>query len=239
MLSLVMLHHGRTLSVANKNTVLVVAAHSDDEALGCGGTIAKHVDNGDMVFAAFMTDGVGARVSSESKEVDERYVASETALAILGVTKNFRFEFPDNQMDSVPLLSVVKKVESIVSEIKPNIVYTHFAGDLNIDHQVTHRAVMTACRPQAWGTVKEIYCFEVLSATEWSSNASPIFIPQKIIDISEQWKKKQQALKAYAKEMRAAPHSRSIECVEAQAKLRGNTHGFSTAEAFYVERILA
>lgn len=237
MLTLVQQHHGKLLNV-NKNTVLIVAAHSDDEVLGCGGTIAKHVDNGDLVFVAFMTDGVGARISCENKEINERYISSEKAIEVLGVAKSFRFDFPDNQMDSVSLLSVAQKIESVINEIKPNIIYTHFAGDLNIDHQVTHRAVMTACRPQAWCSVKEIYCFEVLSATEWNSNTMVAFIPQKIVNITEQWNRKQSALQAYEKEMRDAPHSRSFECVEALAKLRGNTHGINFAEAFYIERIL-
>jgi LmbE family N-acetylglucosaminyl deacetylase len=232
-----MQHHGRTLNVVSKNTVLVVAAHSDDEALGCGGTIAKHVDNGDDVFVVFMTDGVGARGSSDGS--DERHTASDKALSLLGVKKAYRFDFPDNQMDSVPLLSVAKSVETVLSDVSPNIVYTHFSGDLNVDHQITHKAVMTACRPQSWCSVKEIYCFEVLSATEWNSKSISAFIPQKIVDISAQWKRKTDALACYHEEMRQAPHSRSIECVKALACLRGATHGVDKAEAFFVERIVS
>ncbi len=223
--------------MANKNTVLVVAAHSDDEALGCAGTIAKHVDNGDDVFVVFMTDGVAARGSD--KGIDMRHAASEAALSLLGVKKAFRFDFPDNQMDSVPLLSVAKQIEAVVSEVSPNIVYTHFSGDLNVDHQITHKAVMTACRPQAWCSVKEIYCFEVLSATEWNSKSAPAFLPQKIVDITKQWDRKLVALACYKEEMRAAPHSRSIESVNALACIRGACHGLTMAEAFYVERIVS
>jgi LmbE family N-acetylglucosaminyl deacetylase len=127
----------------------------------------------------------------------------------------------------------------VLSDVLPNIVYTHFSGDLNVDHQITHKAVMTACRPQAWCSVKEIYCFEVLSATEWNSKSAGSFIPQKVVDITEQWKKKNDALACYQDEMRSAPHSRSIECVSALAMLRGATHGFHFGEAFFVERILA
>lgn len=222
--------------MASKNTILVVAAHSDDEALGCAGTIAKHVDNGDNVFVVFMTDGVAARGSSAGS--NERYAASEAALSVLGVKKAFRFSFPDNQMDSVPLLSVVQQVETVVAEISPNIVYTHFAGDLNVDHQITHKAVMTACRPQSWCSVKEIYCFEVLSATEWSPRTSPSFIPNKVVDITAYWDQKIAALSAYKSEMRCFPHSRCLKSVEALANLRGCTHGVARAEAFYVERII-
>lgn len=222
--------------MASKNTVLVVAAHSDDEALGCGGAMAKHVDHGDDVFVVFMTDGVAARGSSDGS--DERHAASDAALSLLGVKKAFRFDFPDNQMDSIPLLSVAKCVEKVLCEVSPNIIYTHFANDLNVDHQITHKAVMTACRPQSWCSVKEIYCFEVLSATEWNSKSLSAFLPQKIVDITKQWPRKAEALACYHEEMRQAPHSRSLECVEALACLRGATHGIEKAEAFFVERII-
>lgn len=222
--------------MVNKNTVLVVAAHSDDEALGCAGTIAKHVDGGDDVFVVFMTDGVAARGSDKGS--DMRHAASEAALSLLGVKRVFRFDFPDNQMDSVPLLSVTKQIEAVVSEVSPNIVYTHFSSDLNVDHQITHKAVMTACRPQAWCSVKEIYCFEVLSATEWNSKSVNLFQPQKIVDVTAQWERKLNSLLCYQNEMRNFPHSRSIECVDALGTLRGATHGVEKAEAFYVERII-
>lgn len=220
-----------------RNIVLVVAAHSDDEALGCGGTIAKHVANEDEVYVAFMTNGVGARETMQ-KESSVRHASSQRALEKLGVIKSFRFDFPDNQMDRVPLLEVTKKVEDIIEKTLPNIVYTHFFGDLNIDHQVTHKAVMTACRPQSWCTVKEIYTFEVLSSTEWSSKISSPFLPQKIIDISDHWQRKLEALECYDLEMRDYPHSRSYETVKALAMYRGASHGVNMAEAFFVERIV-
>lgn len=223
--------------MANKNTVLVVAAHSDDEALGCAGTIAKHVDSGDDVFVVFMTDGVGARGSSDGS--DERHTASDKALSLLGVKKAYRFDFPDNQMDSVPLLSVTKQIEAVVLEVSPSIVYTHFSGDLNVDHQITHKAVMTACRPQAWCSVKEIYCFEVLSATEWNSKSAPQFLPQRIVDITNQIDRKIDALKCYEQEMRPSPHSRCYRSVLALAEHRGLTHGLPYAEAFFIERCVA
>ncbi|AXH63521.1 PIG-L deacetylase family protein [Providencia huaxiensis] len=220
-------------------TVLVVAAHSDDEALGCGGTIAKHVDNGDNVYVIFMTNGVASRISTSTNDIDNRFLASEKALEVLGVKDVFRFDFPDNKMDSIPLLDIAQKIESIIAKISPTIVYTHFSGDLNIDHQVTNKAVLTACRPQAWCPVKEIYCFEVLSSTEWNSKSMSAFLPQKIVDISEQWQRKKLSLECYQEEMRSAPHSRSFESVEALALLRGATHGLHYAEAFYIERVIS
>lgn len=219
-------------------SILVVAAHADDEVLGCGGTIAKHVSQGDKVTIVFMTDGVSSRSTQSEKEVVKRESALKNALNMLGVKSFFCHSFPDNKMDSVPLLDVVKVVETAIKKSHAEVVYTHFSGDLNIDHQITHRAVMTACRPQSWSLVKEIYSFEVLSATEWNSPSESLFVPTKIINITDFWEKKLSALICYEEEMRDFPHSRSYQCVEALAILRGATHGYDKAEAFYIERIL-
>ena len=222
------------------NRVLVVVAHADDEALGCGGTIAKHISLGDAVTVIFMTNGVASRqgLVNTGTEVKERQNAAISALQELGVTNFQQFAFPDNQMDSVALLDVVQVVETVISSFKPSIVYTHFLHDLNIDHQITNKAVMTACRPQVRSSVQRIFSFEVLSSSEWNSPSTFSFKPQYIVDISEQWPKKLRALKCYEDEMREFPHSRSYEAAEALAILRGATNGYEKAEAFFVERIL-
>jgi LmbE family N-acetylglucosaminyl deacetylase len=220
------------------NKVLIVAAHSDDEVLGCGGSIARHVAIGDEVTVLFMTDGVTSRAETTDNDTKKRVSSATNALHILGVKDIRQLSFPDNQMDSVPLLSVTKEIEIVISDVKPSIVYTHFAHDLNIDHRVTHNAVMTACRPQSWSTVRKILSFEVLSSTEWNSPAQPLFKPQYFIDISKYWNKKRQALKCYESEMRDYPHSRSYKCIEALSTLRGATMGIDKAEAFFVERII-
>jgi LmbE family N-acetylglucosaminyl deacetylase len=220
------------------NSILVVAAHADDEALGCAGTVAKHISEGDNVSILFMTDGVSSRNDSNHNHERNRSSAMDKAMACLGV-KNYQcFDFPDNKMDSIPLLSVVKSIESVIDECQPNIIYTHFAHDLNIDHRITHQAVMTACRPILGSCIEKILSFEVLSSTEWQSSSSPNFKPQYIVDISQHWQRKQQVLACYQEELRDFPHSRSLSCVEALATLRGGTHGFTKAEAFQVERIL-
>ncbi len=219
--------------------VLVVAAHADDEVLGCGATIAKHIANQDKVKVIFMTDGVGARDNSSVQESQARALALTNAMTALGVTDYQCFDFPDNQMDTVSLLSIVKEIEQVIAEFQPSIVYSHFGHDLNIDHRITHQAVMTACRPIKGHSVKKIFAFEVLSSTEWQSPSAPSFKPQYIVNISPFWPQKLQALQSYQQELRAFPHSRSLECIEALATLRGASHGFEKAEAFQVERILA
>jgi len=215
--------------------VLVVAAHSDDEALGCAGTIAKHVEAGDEVHLLFLTDGVGARVADEN---DKKNRVSATAISsgLLGV-KSYEFaDFPDNKMDSVPLLDIVKCIEAKMDNVNPEVIYTHHSGDLNVDHQLAHRAVLTASRPQPGNTIKEIYAFEVLSSTEWQTPSIEPFLPTVFIDISAHIEKKRKSLQAYAEEMRDRPHSRSIENAINLARFRGNSMGIEYAEAFVLVR---
>jgi len=219
-------------------TVLVVAAHADDEALGCGGTIARHVEEGDAVHLVLMADGVHSRRESSEADFARRIEASKRAQSILGISFSQSLELPDNKMDSVPLLEIVQKLEPILKEIQPSVVYTHHHGDLNIDHRLTHAAVMTACRPVPGSSVREIYGFEVLSSTEWVSQKGAPFLPDYFVDITQQLRAKLDALKAYAEEMRKPPHSRSMAHAEVLAHHRGYSVGVDAAEAFEVYRII-
>lgn len=215
--------------------VLVVAAHADDEALGCGGTIARHVAEGDLVSVLFMTDGVGSRAGLDA-ERQLRLEASERACAVLGINSIARRDFEDNKMDQYPLLDVVREVEMVLAEVRPDVVYTHHHGDLNADHRVTHAAVMTACRPQPGFSVAEIFAFEVLSSSEWATPGVAPFIPVRFVDISGYVEPKQHALEAYRLEMREPPHTRSIDNAMRLTALRGNAVGCAHAEAFAVLR---
>lgn len=217
-------------------TVLVIAAHADDEVLGCGGAMAKHRRDGDDVEVVFLTDGVGAR-GVQGEEALERSAAATAALMELGISRHKGFGFPDNQMDSVPLLEVVKSIESAVRDVRPEIVYTHHHGDLNVDHRVTHEAVMTALRAQPGSTVRTILTFEVMSSTEWRTpNAANFFAPDWFVDISLTIDAKLKALDCYALEMRPWPHSRSRRAIEHLARWRGATVGVEAAEAFKLVR---
>lgn len=219
-------------------TILVVAAHADDEALGCGGTIARHAAEGDSVYLVLMADGVHSRPGASSADLERRMTATGKAHNILGITAVHTLGFPDNRMDSVPLLEIAQALGSIVQRIAPSMVYTHHHGDLNIDHRRTQEAVMTVCRPQPSSTVKEIYGFEVLSSTEWATPQSEPFLPSLFVEISAQLATKLTALEAYAEEMRQVPHSRSIEHAKNLARHRGYSIGVAAAEAFVVYRII-
>ena len=153
--------------------ILVFAAHPDDEALGCGGTIARHCRNGDPVSVVVMADGVGSRsnlMSGFAAAVKERHGMCRRACKILGTEDVWLHQFADNMMDNVPLLQVVQHIERHIERFKPTIVYTHHAGDMNIDHRITNEAVRVACRPQPGCTVRSLFYFEVPCSTTWAEN---------------------------------------------------------------------
>ena len=213
----------------------MVVAHPDDEVLGCGGAILRHTRDGDTAQVVFLADGF------ESREGDaNRNNPAKQASKSLGCRDPIFLEYPDNQLDTIPLLTLVKEIEKIVEMFQPNIVYTHSFFDLNIDHQVTHRAVITACRPQPRFCVKEIYSFEVLSATGWASQSmSNSFSPTYFVAMDETTlKERNKALEYYDTEMRLYPHARSYESVKALSMYRGSVAGVEYAEAFQVERII-
>lgn len=225
-----------------KHKVLVVAAHPDDEILGCGGTIVKHCKNGDEVRILIMAEGLTSRgmhrdVVGNSEALDVLHASSHKAARIMGVGEVKLLSFPDNRMDSIDLLDVVKQIELVIDEYKPDIVYTHHAGDVNIDHKITHEAVVTACRPLPGQFVKTLLFFETVSSTEWQmSVVNKVFMPNWFVNIAEEFDKKIEALKCYESEMREYPHSRSYKAVEILAKYRGFCVGKEYVEAFEVGR---
>ncbi len=163
--------------------------------------------------------------------------SAKRAAEILGVETIELLDYPDNRMDSVDLIDVVKTIEERIEKLQPAMVVTHHAGDLNIDHQITHQAVITACRPQPEQTVKRILSFEVPSATEWQSPDSGCpFVPNWFEDITDALPMKMKALEAYQSEMRPWPHARSIKALEHLARWRGASVGVEAAEAFMLVR---
>lgn len=219
------------------NKILVIVAHADDEAIGCGGTIARHTAQGDSVELLILADGVTSRSDSDSADLTKRQAASELALKVLGIRQSTCLGFSDNSLDSVPLLQVVHQIEPVIRRIQPDIVYTHHIGDLNIDHRIAHQATMTVCRPLPGQSIREVLTFEVVSSTEWNSPFLHPFVPQMFIDITDHLDTKMKALEAYNLEMREAPHSRSIEHIRSLAIHRGHSAGVGAAEAFMVMRI--
>lgn len=222
-------------------TVLVIAAHPDDEVLGCGGAMAKHAAGGDEVHTLFLADGVSARPAGGGRvAIDARKEAAARAAQALGVEPPRFLDLPDNRLDTLALLDVVRPVEDMVAALAPAVVYTHHGGDLNVDHRVAHQATMTACRPLPSSPVGAIYAFEIASSTEWASpNTGAPFRPTRFVDINRELERKLNALACYEGETPPFPHSRSAQAVEALARWRGTSAGVVAAEAFEVLRQIA
>jgi LmbE family N-acetylglucosaminyl deacetylase len=218
--------------------VLVVSAHSDDEALGCGATLRLHAEGGAEVYGITLTDGVGSRQTPQViADASRRREAAERSARLLGLTWLEHGDFPDNGLDSIPLLEVARFIEKAKQQVNPDVVYTHHGGDLNVDHRTVCRAVLTAFRPQPHEHFEELRTFEVPSSTEWSHpSVSAPFAPNLFIDVEQTWSAKRAALQEYSEEMRPFPHARSIEAVEALAVARGSQVGLRQAEAFEVIR---
>ena len=222
-------------------SVLVVAAHPDDEVLGCGGTIARLSGEGTEVDIAILGEGLSSRL-------DRREMVDAAALAGLhadarraGEMLNARsvrvIGLPDNRFDELALLDVIKPVERLIAELAPDTIYTHHPGDLNIDHGITFRAVLTATRPVSGCVVRHIYAFEVASSTEWAfQQVAPAFHPNVFVDVRKTIEKKIKAMAVYESEARSFPHPRSADALRAQARRWGSVCDLEYAEAFQLIR---
>jgi len=226
------------------DSVLVVAAHPDDEVLGCGGTIARHAEAGDQVQVLIVAEGATSRLQyrdrgQASDELSALAQAARKAGDILGVAGVELLDCPDNRLDSLDRLDLIKRIEARMDRHQPQVVYVHHAGDVNVDHRRLHEAVITACRPTPGQPVRRLLSFEVASSTEWQPPGSaPAFQPNWFVDITSHWLRKREALAAYASEMRPWPHARSIEALEHLARWRGAQVGVEAAEAFCLLRQL-
>jgi LmbE family N-acetylglucosaminyl deacetylase len=214
------------------NKVLVICAHPDDEIIGCGGTIFKHLSTSDKVYVLFMTNGISAR-SDKANDINLRYKNFLKVRSLIKYIFLGNLNLPDQKMDTIPLLNIVKKLELFIEKIKPNIIYTHYANDLNYDHRITFEAALTAARPYPGQSVKEINCFEIPSSTNWRNVPNKIFFPNLYIDISKFVSKKKKCLSYYKKEIKKNPHSRSLKNIYYLNKVRGGEIGVNFAEAFY------
>lgn len=209
--------------------VLCVAAHPDDEVLGCGGTLARHAAEGDEVHILFLADGETSRVI---KALPNRNFMAHAAMKVLGAKSVDFLDYRDQMLDAVPMLELTQKIEDRARILRPSIVYTHHRGDLNLDHTVTALAALTAFRPLPDSSVRRIFTFEVVSSTEWGAG----FWPNHFVDITPFWATKHDALQCYKGEMRTPPHARSWSSIAAQAVSRGSQVGVLRAEAFMTLR---
>lgn len=220
------------------NRVLVIAPHADDEVLGCGATIARHVDDGDCVKIAIMTNAsVGAPEIFSADAVECVRSEALDAHGVLGVDDTVFLDFPAPALNAYPEYRVSLALSSIIREFLPTHLYLPHPGDLHQDHKAIYRAGLVAARPQGDHKVNNIYCYETLSETEWAPmQGGNAFIPNHFVDVSRYFDRKLQAMALFKSQLQGFPHSRSLEALTALASFRGATVGVHRAEAFEVER---
>lgn len=220
-------------------SILCVVAHPDDEVLGVGGTLARHAADGDDVHICILSDGVTSRydeTDAAEAEIEQRRQRATEAAETLGATVSL-YGFPDNRFDTVPLLDIVQTIESEIVDQSPDIVYTHHYGDLNIDHELTCRATITATRPLTDSEVDRVLAFETLSASEWSvPRPDNAFQPTSFVNITDCLDTKTDALSAYERELCEPPHPRTIDTVRQNAEVWGAKAGVPAAEPFEILR---
>lgn len=224
-----------------RNDILVIAAHPDDEVLGCAGTIARLANEMKNVYVAILGEGITSRYSqreqADVKALETLRKSSNRVSELLGVKELFLYDLPDNRFDTIPLLDIVKIVEALIDKTKPSAIFTHHGGDLNIDHAMIHRATLTATRPIAGQSVKKVYAYEVPSSTEWAfGQFTKDFHANVFIDVGATLEKKINAMGIYESEARRFPHPRSPEALRALAKRWGAAAGLEAAEAFELIR---
>lgn len=228
--------------------ILVVCAHPDDETIGMGGTLKKLAKN-HKIKVIFLTDGITGRRKSGyvnlpkyeiadkemkkmKREVEIRKKHAKQALKIFGIKEMTFLELPNQELDKVPILKIIKVIEREIELTKCNVIFTHHYNDLNIDHRIAYEATITAARPLPWSNVSSIFSFEIPASTDWRYPYK--FNSNMFIEISNELKSKLRALKAYNYEIRKSPHPRSEEMTVAVAKRWGSLAGMIAAEAFEV-----
>lgn len=220
---------------------LIIAAHPDDEVLGCGGTIGRLTSEMKNVYVAILGEGITSRYDQREQAdvgaLETLRNSSKRVAELLGVKDLFFYDLPDNRFDTIPLLDIVKIIEDLIDKVKPSTIFTHHGGDLNIDHSIIHRATLTATRPVAGLSVKQLYAYEVPSSTEWAfGQFTKDFHPNVFIDIEATIEKKVKAMEIYESEVRSFPHPRSPQALRVIAKRWGSVTGLEEAEAFELIR---
>lgn len=220
--------------------ILVVAAHPDDELLGVGGTIRKLANQGAICHAVIVGEGITSRAEKrDDADFDaliELQKDAKAAAEIVGYKTIDFCEFPDNRLDSLDLLDVIKSVGKYIEKYRPDTIFTHHHGDLNIDHRIVCEAVLTACRPVGDYHVERIYSYETASSTEWNYTYGEPFTPSVFFDVTDTVETKIEGMKCYRSESTFYPHPRSSEALKALAMYRGSNVGFKMAEGFMVLR---
>lgn len=212
------------------NKILVIAAHPDDELLGCGGTIAKHSLAGDQVYTLIVCEGESLRYQGQN--INQSVYIKKSG-DILGVKKNFQLGFPDQKLDTFSLVDIITPIEKIVRDLKPNIIYLQYGGDINRDHKIVFEASLVALRPIET-FIEEIYSYYTVGSSDWGYPRT--YTPDTWIDIAETINTKLTAFSEYISELRDYPHPRSLNSLRNLAVFTGNQVCLEYAESFMTIR---
>lgn len=219
------------------SNIIIVAPHADDEILGCGGVIAKHVSNGSNVYVIIATNGnKGAPELFSKEQVDRTKKEAVQSHKLLGIKETIFLDFPAPALNSYPQYKISLALKTVFDKYRPNTIYIPNPGDLHLDHVAIYRSSLVAARPIGDCSIDLILCYETLSETEWTPNSDKPFAPNYFVDISDYIDSKLLAMQQYKSQLRDYPSSRSLKALHALSVLRGSTVGQKHAEAFYVER---
>jgi LmbE family N-acetylglucosaminyl deacetylase len=215
--------------------VLVIAPHPDDEVLGCGGAIARHVALGDDVYVCIVSKGAPDVFPSEFVEQGRREAASANKL--LGTRRIIFLDFPAPRLDLVPTSTLATALKDIIVQVQAGTVYLPHHGDLHGDHKAVYWATLVAARPNGSFFPKRLLCYETPSETEWGAPiACDAFVPTVFVDVSQYLGVKLEAMTCYESQLMPSPRARSLASIEALAHFRGSTIGVTGAEAFCLVR---
>jgi LmbE family N-acetylglucosaminyl deacetylase len=223
--------------------ILAVIAHPDDELLGCGATFKKLSDSGHQVYTCILSANADARHGRP--DLERLHRMAEESARVVGISESLRYEFKNIQFNTVPHLEMVRAIEKAMLRWRPEWIFTHHPGDLNVDHRICWEATMSAVMlPQRLSTnlpptlVKRVYLFEIASSTDWAPPPFPAFQPNAFFDVTETFEEKMRALRIFEGALKPHPHARSEENVRALGRVRGGVVGVAYAEAFCLVRDL-
>jgi LmbE family N-acetylglucosaminyl deacetylase len=217
------------------SSVLIVAPHPDDEVLGCGGVIGRHVASGDDVYVVIVSKGVADEFSPDL--VEQARQEATMANKVLGTKRVFLLDFPAPRLDAVPTSSLAAALKNVVVNVQATTVYLPHHGDIHGDHKAVYWATLVATRPNGDFFPARLLCYETLSETEWGAPIpSDVFAPTVFVDVSQYLGVKLEAMKCYRSQLAPSPKARSLASIEALARVRGSTIGVTAAEAFSLIR---
>lgn len=214
------------------NTVLVIAPHPDDELLGCGGTLLRHLAEGDAVHWLIVT-AMTERGGFTAEAMARRQTQIEAVHQAVGFTERHELGLPTAYLDTLPLADIVTGIGDVVREVQPDTLYLPYGGDVHSDHGVVFAAAKGCSKWFRYPSVKRVYCYETLSETDFALPPDGPGMPiNRYVDISQHLERKLELLSLYEGELGEFPFPRSPEAIRALAQVRGAAAGCAAAEAF-------